>query len=618
MSTPPLPVESAKGQQAGGQDTPHEHVRHYLDLLLLPVALALAIVALLAWSWNKWGDFYIDYGVTIYAPWQLSKGKMLYRDIMWIYGPLAPYMEALLFRIFGTARFTLLAYNFALGLGILALSYRLIKAASGRLVAVVSAFVLICVFMFSHTTRLGNYNYFVPYCNEALLGTALCVLLTFLLFQWFAKASILSMLGAGVSSGLVYLVKPELSLASMLITCVALAITLAIPDYRARGAKPWIAFTGCAVAPFVIALLLFSLAMPLAHAWRSANGAWWLVLHSNVPDTPAMREQVGLDNPAGNARDMAVTLASFVALLAFVFTCDWWLSKRKWNEWKVVVPIAAAIALWIVLSNSISFPKLARVLPAVSAAALGVTGFVLLRRRDGNRRVKLVALCLWSALSVGMIARMFLHPRFQQYGFVQAMPATLLLVLLLLDVAPALLNRVGAQGRFWQAVYFVFIATGTLHSLYESNHFYRAKTCRIGHDGDAMLIDSPARDSRTPVFKQALNFLDKVPRSATVACFPQGALLNYFTRHDNPTPFFQFTPSEVLGFGEDTMIRAFQKTPPDYVLILDLRTGTWEWPGTYGKNLDDWVRSNYERVQLIGAEPFKTKQPGIEILRRKP
>src|SRR5688572_28344751 len=59
-------------------------------------AAILIIVALLALalSWQRWLDPVIDVGRDLYIPGELLEGRKLYRDILYFYPPLAPYLLA--------------------------------------------------------------------------------------------------------------------------------------------------------------------------------------------------------------------------------------------------------------------------------------------------------------------------------------------------------------------------------------------------------------------------------------------------------------------------------------------------------------------------------------------
>src|SRR5258705_13710122 len=64
--------------------------------------LIIVVAAIFAWyTWARWGDLHIDCGREVYVPIEILKGRMLYRDLWYPYGPLVPYAQALLLWIFG-------------------------------------------------------------------------------------------------------------------------------------------------------------------------------------------------------------------------------------------------------------------------------------------------------------------------------------------------------------------------------------------------------------------------------------------------------------------------------------------------------------------------------------
>jgi hypothetical protein len=65
-------------------------------------AILLAWVGLFWGTWAHWGDVVIDTGREVYVPGLLAEGKTLYKDVWYLYGPLAPYFNSLLFQFFGT------------------------------------------------------------------------------------------------------------------------------------------------------------------------------------------------------------------------------------------------------------------------------------------------------------------------------------------------------------------------------------------------------------------------------------------------------------------------------------------------------------------------------------
>src|SRR4029453_15004369 len=70
---------------------------------LIPVgALCCLWLGLVAFGWARWGSVTVDSGREIYVGAALAEGKVLYRDVWYPYNPGAPYLNAILFLIFGT------------------------------------------------------------------------------------------------------------------------------------------------------------------------------------------------------------------------------------------------------------------------------------------------------------------------------------------------------------------------------------------------------------------------------------------------------------------------------------------------------------------------------------
>src|SRR5947208_11362089 len=72
---------------------------------------AVAMIAMLIFSWRAWPDPIADFGRELYVPWQVAQGKVLYRDIAYFNGPLSPYFNSILVRIFGASLMTLAWMN---------------------------------------------------------------------------------------------------------------------------------------------------------------------------------------------------------------------------------------------------------------------------------------------------------------------------------------------------------------------------------------------------------------------------------------------------------------------------------------------------------------------------
>jgi hypothetical protein len=95
-------------------------------------AVALASVGLFIVSRGKWSDAIIDSGREWIVPDALARGDLLYRDVVYWFGPFTPYLHAAFFRLFGSSYATLVAAGIVGSLGVLGALYLGLRSVTGR------------------------------------------------------------------------------------------------------------------------------------------------------------------------------------------------------------------------------------------------------------------------------------------------------------------------------------------------------------------------------------------------------------------------------------------------------------------------------------------------------
>src|SRR4051812_45790677 len=98
--------------------------------LILRASMMIAFAIMIAWTWQRWPDPIVDFGRELYVPWQVSQGKVLYRDIAHFSGPLSVYFNALLFRVLGTSLRTLEFANIAIAGAVVVMTWKLARRAT--------------------------------------------------------------------------------------------------------------------------------------------------------------------------------------------------------------------------------------------------------------------------------------------------------------------------------------------------------------------------------------------------------------------------------------------------------------------------------------------------------
>jgi hypothetical protein len=581
------------------------------------------------WSWRKWPDPLIDFGRELYVPWQITRGTMLSRDIASLFGPLSPYLNAFWFRLFGVSLITLAAANLAVLCLTVAGIYHLLRVSTDRVTATSAGLTTLLLFGFSQYADVGNYNFICPYAHEATHGFALAVASLVALHSGFARNRTSLYPVAGCCFGATLLTKPEVSVAAAAAIGSGWIAAWAL-ERRERGqlARRIALFAAAAALTPLLFLMYFSFSggLPWAQAGRAVAGAWIVALETPVAKNVFYLRGMGLDDPAGNALRMVRVFAGFVAFVAVAVLLAWTLPR---NPIARATQVLGQVALAVAGAVFVPWYELLRALPLISATAVVAAIGVLARRhRRKEAAAAPVALVMWSAFGLVLLAKMCLNARIYHYGFFLALPATTVTIAMVLWFIPQRLDGLvdgGIGDRLRRIMAATLALTIALHLAY-ANRMYQLKVVPLGSGADRLFTtDAFASAGQKWQGIDMPAALDRVGRvvapGATLTVLPEGVMLNYLLRRETPLPFVNFMPPEVMAFGEDAMVHALERHPPDIVVFVHRDTSEYGFqlfgtdPG-YGRQIVTWIRARYESIDVIGDEPMSASGFGIEILKR--
>jgi hypothetical protein len=576
------------------------------------VFLAAVFLAMLAISWGKWPDVLVDFGHELYAPWQIAGGKLLGRDIAWgASGPLSPYWNALLFRVFGTGLWTLVGFNLLVLAALTAMMHRLLRDIGDACSATLASFAFLVLFGFNQYVGIGNYNYVTPYSHGATHGMALSILSLGLLYRYARTGSFLALGGASAVVGLVFLAKPELVVAC----AAAFALVLLV---LARDAKPgrerWkVVAVGLvpALLPTTVAFLLLCFRAPASDAWRTAIMPWGEV-GSPLVKTPFYLQGMGLDEPVENLARMAEGVATWAAAVAALVVLDLLVPRRPLS----ILAAAGAAAVagyggWAFLSP-VDWLEIARPLPAVVLGALGWLAIRVLRTRP-CKPAALLHLGLTAFAGV-LLLKMALNARLYHYGFILAMPGTVLAITWIAGSLPRAVRQRGGSGWVVRATAIAAVAVLSLAYVRISSRIYERKTVAVGTGRDAFLADG-----RGLFVNAALQRLAAAStRQDTLAVIPEGVMINYLARRETPSPYLTYLPDAMARWGEGPLLRSLEANPPAFLLVVH-RDATEHGASLFGKDYGlemlAWMRGRYEVDGRIGGSPFAQDGYGMLLFR---
>jgi hypothetical protein len=597
---------------------------------LRPVAVlaihSAVFIVLLAWSWRQWPDPLVDFGRELYVPWQITQGRMLYRDLASLFGPLSPYVNALWFRLFGVSLMTLAMVNVLILAAMAAAIYHFVRVSADRVTASAATLAILLLFGFSQYDAGGNYNFITPYSHEATHGLALSVASLVFLQHGFSAASRLSFALAGGCVGLTLLTKPEIVVAAGAAAFAGwcAAYLLGIADRRSLN-RSLSLFASMAVIPPALFFAYFMASLPVRDAVRATLGAWAPLAGADIPANRFYQVVTGMDEPLANLGRMVWTFAGFVLFVIASAAVSWTRRKEEPPRKPRRLLGIGLVAVTILLLQRGGLP---RALPLIAFTGVVAAIALLLWRRDDRDSIfRSFALLMWSTFGLAMLAKIGLNARLLHYGFYLSLPATVTAIVLVTWVVPHVLEVLHSHPaalRFRRLALWG-LAAALVPYLGHAYAWSRTKTLPVGAGGDRFYASTSSAHSG--VVLEALETLQRSAHpGATLAVVPEGIIVNYLLRLDSPLRVVNLMPPEIAAFGEDAVLDSLCARPPDFMLVIERDVREYGFPpfgsdARYGLKVLTWVRRHYEDVPVMPQNPprehvefhlFKLKRGSVE------
>jgi len=572
---------------------------------------------MLAWTWGKWPDVLVDFGRELYVAWQITEGKVLYRDIAYVQGPLSPYLNALWFTVFGPSVRTLVFANLAILASVLVLLYHQLREISDRLAATTACVVFLVLFAFVQFGTIGNYNYVCPYRHEATHGMLLALAALNCLAAYLRQARPWLVVMAGFCTGLLALTKGEFLMAVAMALAVAFVVACWLKKPSpSRVLRLLMVFMLAAIVPPVASFGMLALAMPAAEALRGVLGSWLPTLHDTFRSSPFVQRGMGTADGWASLKVLWQWTINYTFVFGVTALVSLALRTRGWLRPALSVGLVALLVAKL-QATSIHWQDAARPLPLLILLLTAFTAVQIFRRRatpaEGCSLIPRLAFAVFAGVLLGKMA---LNTRIHHYGFVLAMPAAMLWITTLLSWIPAWIDR--RAGFSWA---FRGVALAVLISL---THWYLSAAAVRLRSKSVSVADGPNNflaDARGTAVNQVLAKLQELTVPAdTLLVLPEGAMLNFLARRSCPVPFVDFVPTEFFYFGEERILSAIQAHPPDFIALVHNDTSEFGFRffgQDYGQQLFAWIQSHYREVANAGARPFVDEKFGIVLLRKK-
>ncbi|HXN21388.1 MAG TPA: hypothetical protein VOA41_01435 [Candidatus Dormibacteraeota bacterium] len=594
------------------------------------LAALFALVALWALkvytTWGAWGNLTIDSGHEMYVPWLLAQGKMLYRDVWFLYTPAAPYFNSYLFRLFGAHLEVLYWAGSLAALGSAIFLYLTGMRLSSWIIGWTAGTVVI-----AQAFQPSLFCFPLPYSFSAVYGCLVgCV------FLWLAVNAMMAkgpgwhwMLGAGTAAGVALLLKPEFGTA-----CYAtLILLIAVRGFLRRSWRS-IGTDAVAILPgIILCALVIRWMVSIAGSqfitqenimsWPTSffmkrYGKLWLESNGFTVSLEAFRSAAvralplaGLAVVLYRVRTLWLRLLAIAIILIWVFAWNYWTLPDAPRLGIHSDVLRAGIASW----SHVAFP-LDMVL-YVSLGAVWAWSYFWRQRHASSTAERSAAIALAFSFSAALGFRILMNTTPAGYSIYYNGPVVLSFLLL---ASPIVLRQLPTRGIRLLGVLAIclmclgFVAVRSRLWEEPADHFVPFRTERG-------TIRVPERMARN--YRMAINFMkEKAARGETVLCVPEDTSLYFLSGTYCPTRVFAFCPG-VLAPGKmtDETIREVEQKPVGYLLWSN-RTFVEYGVPIFGHDFDrpfgDYLRSHYRRVGFLNPQDISVYEWTVTIWQRLP
>jgi len=550
----------------------------------------VVVAIVLAWyTWGRWGDFQIDCGRELYVPSEILRGKLLYRDLFYPYGPLAPYACALLIAIFGSHLLVFYLLGIAVAVGCAILLFELGAMLEGRAVGLTAALALLFMGF-----APGIFNYAFPYSYAATMGLLLSLLCSWFTLRNLFDRSGYNLLMAGLAASLTLLCKQEFGVACYLM----LGFVMAMEAILRRSVRPLL-HQIAACAPGVV-------------LWVAIYGWFFWTL---TPGFMVDANWVGLPGTAmhnygavfyGYVGQRFIPREMLQMIMCAAASVTMWSLLATGNRGPrniilaILVAIAVAHRFGQVNPTTEGFVTGYLVFPGgmffIGCGLVAYSTYELLRK--GNRRC--LAEAAFGIFALVPAIRVFAEIRPYDYSIYLAMPLFLVFLIAISRCIKAATPALSADRQRRLANYLLAAEVVMLALVCIPQTSERLDTLETSW-GTLQLKPEQAN-----VARQILDFISEQKRHGRqVAVLPEATILYALTGTEAPGRWYMLVPGILSPAQEQVCLADLNRASPDYILLtarLTTEYGADYFGIDYDQTIYHWIESNYRIADHFG--PF--------------
>ncbi len=587
----------------------------YLNIIIAGVSF----VFLLHLSWHRWGNPIVD---TLRDPWtfyQISKGKVLYRDVFYLYGFFPPYVISFLFKIFGVHLDCLIFTGILVTSATYFLIYRISRFFLNRAFSTLCALGFLFMYAFGFYAYFGIFNFILPYSIASTFFIMFLLCALFFFIKFIRKDNALFFLGWSFSLYFAFLCRIDFSLLVWFAFFI-LGLMSAIKN------KKYI-YVLYLFLPLTLSVISYYLFLSLNGAFEGFKESFSdIFLFCIAAKNKIYFVDSGLNNLLLNLKELfksffyqisACLLFIVLGVVASVF-------RKRFNGKISAMLIYVLLGLCsftaaFCLLRLLEYRCEYRLMPLllISGIVLFILKWFSAKADVSKKYLSLLALF---SVSLVLISRRLLLVSPNHYGFFLSVPALICYFVFFTELPLSLFKKLRIDDpaqRYYLFSFFLFFIFISYPVVSHSQKNYKRRNFSVSTARGTIV--SPD-DKYTRRFWEAVDYLKSLPKDEKVVVFPEGVGLNFFSLRDTPLRYPAFLPQELAVIGEDNVIRLLDKHKVDYIVIVGQQAEEYNnlrfFGIDYGRKINSWIQNNYKLARMIGPYPFTSSEFGVAIFRR--
>jgi len=562
-------------------------------------ALCCLWLALVAFGWARWGSVTVDCGRELYVAAALSEGKMLYRDVWYLYGPGAPYMNSWLFRSLGIHLNVVYVAGSLAALAAALVLFRCALYFAPLAVALATGYIVLV-----QSFGAGIFNYPLPYAYASVYGSVAASFFLLYAIRSALNPTKSNLFWAGSWSAVALLTKLEFGWACFIsLGVLQFGLVLRQRSWRVAIGNLLAVTPGLVICAVVIAWMISIAGVAFI---TQENFMSWPTSYFMKQYGQHWLQMWGYDLSLSQLRGIVRPTVGFVV---FWLGIRFWLLSvldRKWLRAVCIGSVlgAGTVLFWMKTSEKLNAYIATLVFPRqmvfLVALAIPLAGVLFWLSRWRPRRLADLMMIIFGPL---VAFRILFGMTPEDYAIYYNGPVLISFFVLLLAIAiPGGRFPTGVAAR--SATWFVCAVVCGWVTLFVFPKYLDLRTGRVAYQSERGTIYVP--EATLPAWSAAVDFMRQAKqRGEVVMSIPEDTSLYFFAGVLSPTRVFAFTPG-TLSPGPMTVktITEMEVDPVRYIIWSNRRFPEYGAP-EFGVDFDvpfaEYIRSHYRPVRKFSA-----------------